>query len=83
MGATRNYVSAQECVARKIKIEKEKNGKKLMIDSEPKVRTIGRVQLNVKCGGYHGIVEASVFPQMSKPMIMGMSWLAKENPHIN
>ena len=24
-----NYVSAQECVARKIEIEKEKNGKKL------------------------------------------------------
>ena len=28
-GMTGNYVSAQECVARKIKIEKEKNGKEL------------------------------------------------------
>ena len=32
-GATGNYVSAQECTARKIKIEKEKNGKELTMCS--------------------------------------------------
>ena len=28
-------------------------------------------------------MEARVFPQMTKPMILGMPWLVKENPHIN
>ena len=82
-GTTGNYVSAQECAARKIKIEKEKNGKELTMFDGSKVKTIGRVRLSVRCGGYHGIVEARVFPEMSKPMILGMPWLVKENPHIN
>ena len=83
LGATGNYVSAQECTARKIKIEKEKNGKEPTMADGSKVGTIGRVRLNVRCGGYHGIVEARVFPYMSKPMILEMPWLVKENPHIN
>ena len=70
LGATGNYVSAQECVARNIKIEKEKNGKELIMADGSKVKTLGRVRLNVKCGQYHGIVEARVFPQMSKPLIL-------------
>ena len=82
-GATENYVSAQECAARKIKIEKEKNGKELPMADGSKVKTIGRVRLNVRCGGYYGIVEARVFPKMSKSMILGMPWLVKENPHMN
>ena len=82
-GATKKYISAQECIARKIKIENEKNGKELMMADGLKVKTIGRVWLSVRCGGYHGIVEARVFPKMSKPMILGMPWLVKENPHIN
>ena len=28
-------------------------------------------------------MEGRVFPQMMKPMILGMPWLVKENPHIN
>ena len=83
LGTTGNYVSAQECVARKIKIEKEKNGKELTMADGSKVKTIRRVWLNVRCGGYYGIVEARVFPKMSKPMILGMPWLVKENPNIN
>ena len=81
-GATGNYVSAQEC-AGKIKIEKGKNGKELMMADGSKVKTIGRVQLSVRYGGYHGIVEARLFPETSKPMILGMTWLVKENPHNN
>ena len=48
-----------------------------------KVKTVGRMQLNVRCGIYHGVVEARVFPKMLRPMILGMPWLVKENPHIN
>ena len=83
LGATGNYVSAQECTMRGIKIEKEKDGKELTMADGSKVKTIGRVRLNVRCGGYHGIVEARVFPKMSKPIILGMPWLVKENPHIS
>ena len=64
-GATGNYISAQECAARKIKIKKETNGKELTMVDGSKVKTIGRVRLSVKCGGYHGIVEVKVFPEMS------------------
>ena len=83
LGVTGNYVSAQECAARKIKIEKEKKGKELTMADGSKVKTIGRVRLNVRCGGYHGVVEARVFPKMSKLIILGMPWLVKENPDIN
>ena len=48
-GTTGNYVSAQECIARKIKIEKEKNGKELTMADGSKVKTIGRVRLSVRC----------------------------------
>ena len=82
-GATGNYISAQECTARRIKIEKEQGGKELTMADVSNMKTLGRVQLNVKCGGYQGIVEAKVFPQMTKPMILGTPWLVKENPHIN
>ena len=43
LGTIGNYVSAQECVARKIKIENEKNGKELTMADGSKVKTIGRV----------------------------------------
>ena len=59
-----NYLSAQECAMRNIKIEKEENGKELTMADGSKVRTIGRVWLNVRCGGYRGIVEARVFPHV-------------------
>ena len=82
-GATGNYISAQKCAARRIKIEKEQEDKELTMADGSSVKTFGRVRLNVKCGGYQGIVEARVFPQMTKPMILGIPWLVKENPHIN
>ena len=84
LGAIGNYVSAQECAVRKNKIEKEKKGKELTMADGSKVKTIGRVRLNVQIWWiYHGIVEARVFLETSKPMILGMPWLVKENPHIN
>ena len=61
-GATGNYISAQECAARRIKIEKEHGGKELTMAEGSSVQTLGQVWLNVKCGGYRGIVEARVFP---------------------
>ena len=47
------------------------------------VKTKGRVQFVLKCGAYRGQISARVFPNMNKPMIMGIPWLSKENPHID
>ena len=47
------------------------------------IKTKGRVQIRLKCGGYHGIVEARVFLDMDKAMILGIPWLVKTNPHID
>ena len=47
------------------------------------VETEGRVQFVLKCGGYRGQISARVFPNMNKPMILGIPWFSKENPHID
>ena len=41
------------------------------------------MQIRLKCGGYHGIVEPGVFPGMDEAMILGIPWLVKTNPHID
>ena len=46
------------------------------------VKTEGRVQFVLKCGGYRGQISTQVFPNMNKPMILGIPWFSKENPHI-
>ena len=47
------------------------------------VETTGRVQVNIKSGGYKEIVQAKVFLGLRKPMILGIPWLRKANPQIN
>ena len=47
------------------------------------VQTAGSVKILLKCGAYRGVVEARVFPGLDKPMILGIPWLRKENPHID
>ena len=47
------------------------------------VKTEGRVQFVLKCGGYRGQISARVFPNMNKSMILGIPWLSKENSHID
>ena len=47
------------------------------------VKTEGRVQFVLKCGGHKGQISTRVFSNMNKPMIMGIPWLSKENPHID
>ena len=42
-GATGNYISAHECVARIIKIEKEKGGKELTMADGSNVKTLRQV----------------------------------------
>ena len=47
------------------------------------IRKVGSVKILLKCGAYRGMVQARVFPKLDKPMMLGISWLRKENPHID
>ena len=82
-GSTGNYIDAQECAARGMKIEAEDKSEELKMADGTVVQTEGRVQFVLKCGGYRGQISARVFPNMNKQMILGIPWLSKENPHID
>ena len=66
-----------------MKIEAEEKSEELKMADGTVVKTEGRVQLKLKCGGYRGNVSARVFPNMNKQMILGIPWLSKENLHID
>ena len=82
-GSTGNYISTQVCTAHGIKIENDKYPDRLTVADGTTIKTDGKVQIQFKCGGYKGIVQAKVFPGLQKPMILGIPWLQKENPHID
>lgn len=82
-GSTGNYISTQVCTAHGIKIEKDKYPDRLTVADGTTIKTDGKVQIQFKCGGYKGIVQAKVFPGLQKPMSLGIPWLQKENPHID
>ena len=81
--STSNYIDAQECPAQGMKIEAEDQAEELKMVESALVKTEGRVQFMLKCGGYRGQISTRVFPNMNKPMILGILWLSKENPHID
>ena len=66
-----------------MKIEVEDQAEELKMADGIVVKIEGRVHFVLKCGGYKGQISARVFPNMNKPMILGILWLSKENPHIN
>ena len=82
-GSTGNYVSTQVCAAHKVKVEEDPHPDQLTMADGTKTQTGGKVQMTFKCGGYRGTVQAKVFPGLQKPMILGIPWLQKENPHID
>ena len=82
-GSTGNYIDARQCAARRLKIEAEDQPEELKMADDTVVKTEGRVQLKLTCGGYRGDISARVFPNMNKQMILGIPWLSKENPHID
>ena len=82
-GSIGNCVDAHECIARGLKVEVEDHVEELKMADGTVVKTEGRVQLVFKCGGYRGQISARVFSNMNKPMILGILWLSKENPHID
>ena len=64
-------------------IEAEDQAEELKMADGAVVKTKGRVQFILKCGGYRGEIPAQFFPNMNKSMILGIPWFSKENPHID
>ena len=82
-GSIGNYIDAREYTVRRRKSEAEDHAEEFKMADGTVVKTEGRVQFVLKCGGYRGQISAWVFPNMNKPMILGIPWLSKENPHID
>ena len=82
-GSTGNYISTQVCTDHNLRVEKDPTPDQLTMADGTQTKTAGKVQVKFKCGGYRGSVEAKVFPGLQKPMILGIPWLTKENPHID
>ena len=80
-GSIGNYIDTRECTARGMKIEAEDQAEELQMADGTVVKTEGRVQFVLKCGGYRGQISAPIFSNINKPMIMGIPWLFKETPH--
>ena len=74
-GSTGNYIDAQECAARGMKIEAEDQAEELKMADGTMVKTKGRVQFVLKCGEYRGQISTWLFPNMNKPIILGIPWL--------
>ena len=77
------FVDARMCTAMGIKVERDQHPEELQMADGTTIKTEGRVQIQLRCGGYRGTVQAKAFPGLQKRMILGMPWLQKENPHIN
>ena len=60
-GSTGNYIDTLECTARRIKIEVEDEEEELKMADGIVVKTKGRIQFVLKCGGYRGQISAWVF----------------------
>lgn len=65
-GSTGSYIDDQECAAKGLKVEVEDSSEELKVANGSMVKIEGHIQTNLKCGGYHRIVSARVFPQMHK-----------------
>lgn len=56
----------------KVDLERQSEREGLRMADGSIVKTEGRVRILLKCGAYHGMVEATVFPGLDKPIILGI-----------
>ena len=66
-----------------MKIQKEDQVEELKMADGSMVKTEGQVHITLKCGGYKDVITTRVFPKMNKPLILGILWLNKANPHVD
>jgi hypothetical protein len=82
-GSTGNFVSSQFVAAVGLRVQPDPEWEEISLADGSKLKTEGRVQFVLRCGGYTGRILARVFPNLHKEMILGIPWLRQTNPRID
>lgn len=82
-GATGNFVSTQFVAAIGLSVQPDPEWEEVTLADGSTLKTEGRVQFTMRCGGYKSQILARVFPNLHKEMILGIPWLEQANPHID
>ena len=82
-GSTGNFVSTQFVAAVGLSVQPDPEWEEVTLADGSTLKTEGRVQFTMKCGGYKGKILARVFPHLHKEVILGVPWLIKANPAID
>ena len=82
--STGNYISAQECAARGLRIDPGRacEREELRMANGSVVQTAGSIKILLKCGAYRGVIKTQVLLGLDKPMILGIPCLRKETPTL-
>ena len=82
-GSTGNFVSSQFVAAVGLCVQPDPEWEEISLADGSKLKTEGRVQFTLRCGGYKGKILARVFPNLHKEIILGIPWLRQANPAID
>ena len=83
LGATVNFISDNVVTELALPIDHEESGEQLTLANGSQVQASGHVTFPLRCGYYKGKIIARVFPNLHKELILGIPWLAAENPDID
>ena len=82
-GSTGNFISTQFVAAVGLKVQPDPEWEEITLADGSRLKTEGRVQFMLRCGGYKGRILARVFPNLHKEIILGIPWLRQANPAID
>ena len=82
-GSTGNFASTQFVAAIGLSVQPDPEWEEVTLADGSTLKTEGRVQFTMRCGGYKSQILARVFPNLHKEMILGIPWLEQANPHID
>jgi len=82
-GSTGNFISTHFVTAVGLQVQPDPEWEEVTLADGSKLRTEGRVQFQLRCGGYKGKILARVFPNLHKEIILGIPWLREANPDID
>ena len=82
-GLTGNFISTQFVAAVGLKVQPDPEWQEITLADGSKLKTEGRVQFTLRCGGYKERILARVFPDLHKEIILGIPWLSQAKPVID
>ena len=83
LGSTGNYLSAQCQTVLDLEEKPKGDFERLTLADGSEVHAQGYIQFVLHCGNYKAKVLARVFPNLHQELILGIPWLAQENPTID